>query len=74
MKDQNDKTPGAGKVHIALKPGTSSIQLLAAARERRVRAGGGLISVKHFLWPEYRMLPALVHPGGKSLAAARRRA
>ena len=74
MKDQNDKARGTGNLRLSVNPGTSSIQLLAAAGDKRIRAGGGLISVKHFLWPDYRMLPALAHPSGKSLAHARRRA
>jgi hypothetical protein len=74
MKDQNDKTPGTGDLRVALNPGSSAVHLMAAAMEKRARAGGGRISLKHFLWPDYRMLPALAHPAGKALAAARRRA
>jgi len=74
MKDKNDKVPGSGNLRLSVNPGTSSIQLLAAAGEKRIRAGGGLISVKHFLWPDHRLLPALAHPAGKAVAAARRRA
>jgi hypothetical protein len=74
MTDWNDKLPGTGNLRISLKPGTSAIQLLAASLDKRVRAGDGRISVKLFLWPDYRMMPALVHPGGKALPFARRRA
>jgi len=74
MRNVNDKMPGAGHLRLALIPGDSAVQLVAAALEKRVRAGGGRISVKHFLWPDYRMLPALVHPSGKALPLARRRA
>ncbi len=74
MRNVNDKLPGTGHLRLALNPGASSVQLLAAALEKRARAGGGLISVKHFLWPDYRMLHALVHPAGKALPFARRRA
>ena len=61
------KTPGRPEVRLGLRPGVSAIQLLAAAMEKSVRAGAGLISSKHFLWPDFRMMPALVHPSGKAL-------
>jgi hypothetical protein len=73
MKERNDDFPGTGIVRISLKPGTSAIQLLAMAMEKSIRTGAGLISVKHFFWRDYLMLPALVHPSGKALAPARRR-
>ena len=73
MKERDDNAPQTGSFSISLKPGTSAIHLLAAAVEKRIRAGAGRISVKHFLWPDYRMLPALAHPAGKGFAGARRR-
>ena len=74
MKDRYDTVPETGHLRLAVNPGLSSVQVLAAALEKRVRAGGGRISMKHFLWPDYRMLPALFHPSGKALASPRRRA
>jgi hypothetical protein len=66
-------SPKPGAIRIALKPGTPAIVLLATAVEKRIRAGAGRISIKHFVWPDFRMLPALVHPSGKGVSAARRR-
>jgi hypothetical protein len=58
---------------MALGPGVSAIQLLAAAVERRIRAGAGLISLEHFPRPDYRMMAALVHPGRLRQAPGPRR-
>jgi hypothetical protein len=70
MKDKvrENRAPRAGTVRISVTPGASSIKLLAAAVEKSVRAGAGLISSRDFLWPDYRLTPALVHPSGKGLA------
>lgn len=70
MKDQGHekKARKPGTVRISVTPGASSIKLLAAAVEKSVRAGAGLISSRDFLWPDYRLTPALVHPSGKGLA------
>ncbi len=70
-KETKTPRPGtAGRpsaVRLGLRPGLAVNQLLAAAVEKSVRAGAGLISSKHFLWPDFRMMPALVHPEGKAL-------
>jgi hypothetical protein len=70
-RDKNIPQPGRvqpGTVRISLNPGTSAILLLAAAVERKIRAGAGRISMKHFLWPDLRTLPAQVHPSGRAMA------
>lgn len=54
-------------VRLGLRPGVPAFQLLAAAMKKSVRAGAGLISSRHFIWPDFRMMPALVHPEGKAL-------
>lgn len=41
--------------------------LIAAAVQKKVRAGAGLISVKPFIWPDHRRLPAFVHLDGKRM-------
>jgi hypothetical protein len=51
-----------------LNPGASPILLLAAAVERKIRAGAGLISTKYFVWPEFGTLDAELHPGGRGVA------
>jgi hypothetical protein len=48
-----------------MKPGRSAIQLVATAIENKVRSGASRVSMKYFVWPDYRVIPALVHPGGK---------
>jgi hypothetical protein len=72
MREQDKDIPQTVRVRIALSPGTSAILLLAAAVDRKIRAGAGRISVKHFLWPDLRTdlrtLPALVHPSGRAMA------
>ena len=70
VEGREKKAPKQGTVRVSVTPGASSIKLLAAAVEKRVRAGAGLISSRHFLWPDYRLTPALAHPRGKSLAPA----
>ncbi len=76
MKRLNSCTPRLGMLQISVKPGLPAIQLMAAAITRSIGRGAGLISMKHFPWPDLQMLPGLVHPRGKSLAHAygRRRA
>jgi hypothetical protein len=75
MREQDKNTPQPGPVRISLKPGTPAIFLLAAAVERKIRAGAGRVSVKYFLWPDFRTLPAHIHTGGRATAPdfARRR-
>jgi hypothetical protein len=75
MRERNKNIPQSEPVRISLKPGTSAIFLLAAAVERKIRAGAGRISMKHFLWPDFRTLPAQIHTGGQAMAPvfARRR-
>lgn len=68
IKGIEKRAPRLGTVPISVTPGTSSIKLLAAAVEKSVRAGAGLISSRDFLWPDYRLTPALVHPSGDGLA------
>jgi hypothetical protein len=68
MRGQDENTPRTAAVRISLNPGTSPILLLAAAVERKIRAGAGLISMKHFLWPEFGTLPVELHPGGRPVA------
>ncbi|HVP91610.1 MAG TPA: hypothetical protein VMS75_10400 [Terriglobales bacterium] len=58
---------GPAAVRLGLRPGVPAIQLLAAAVEKSIRAGAGLISSRHFVWPDFRMMPALVHPSGKAV-------
>lgn len=67
-KERENRAPKPGTVRISVTPGASSIKLLAAAVEKSVRAGAGLISSRDFLWPDYWLMPALVHPSGKGLA------
>jgi len=68
VEEREKRAPKRGTVRISMTPGDSSIKLLAAAMEKSVRGGAGLISSRHFLWPDYRMMPALVHPSGKGMA------
>ncbi len=71
VKENRTSKPGTAArpaaVRLGLRPGVPAFQLLAAAMEKSVRAGAGLISSRHFVWPDFRMMPALVHPAGKAL-------
>jgi len=68
MTERDHNIPRTAAVRISINPGTSPILLLAAAAERKIREGAGLISIKYFLWPEFGTLPAQLHPGGRAVA------
>jgi hypothetical protein len=68
-----DRTHDASKIktlRLALRPGASSINQLAAAMARRSRACAGRISVASFFFPYVPGFPVFAYPGRKSLAPA----
>ncbi|MGA2531639.1 MAG: hypothetical protein ABSG19_01240 [Candidatus Aminicenantales bacterium] len=68
MRNGRHRASRPNAVRVSLTPGTSVLGLMAAAVEKKVRAGAGLISSRDFLWPDYRLTPALVHPSGDGSA------
>jgi hypothetical protein len=67
MRNEKRRARRPIAVLVSLTPGTSVLGLMAAAIEKKVRAGAGLISVSQFLWPDHQSLPAFVHPAGKQM-------
>jgi len=67
-KERAHKARRGGTRRIKVAPGASVIKLLAAAVEKNVRAGAGLISVNGFPRRDFRMMPVLVPPRGRGLA------
>jgi hypothetical protein len=72
MNDEmNDATHGASRIktlRLALRPGASTINQLAAALMRRGGSRAGSISVTGFSFPYAAGFPVLAYPGRKSLA------
>ncbi len=60
-----NKAPRREVVRISLAPGASWIKLLAAAVEKSIRSGAGLVSLEHFPRADYRLTPVLVQSSGK---------
>jgi len=68
-----NRTHDASKIEtlqLALGPGASAVNQLAAAMTRRSRSGAGLISVASFFFPYVPGFPVFAYPGRKCLAPA----
>jgi hypothetical protein len=65
-KNNERRVRRSSAFRVSLTPGRSAFCSIAAAVERKVRAGAGLISVSQFIWPDLQRLSAIFHPAGKS--------
>jgi hypothetical protein len=70
MKDRTHDASRIKTLRLALRPGASAINQLAAAVARRRSACAGRISVASFFYPYVPGFPVYAYPGRKSLAPA----
>jgi hypothetical protein len=69
--NEMNATRGASRIktlRLALRPGASGVNLLAAAMVGRGRAHAGSISVAGFFFPYYPGFPVMAYPGRKPQA------
>ncbi len=68
MKDRAHSASRIKTLRIAVKPGASAMNQLAAALSRRAPSRASAISVASFFFPYCPGFPALAYPGRKAQA------
>jgi hypothetical protein len=68
MRNREHDASKIKTLQLAVRPGASAINQLAAAMSRRNRASAGRISVASFFFPYFPAFPVFAYPGRKPLA------